>query len=118
MKSSPFAAATLLLSACASLYGTPEQRHAANTAAASYMLCEKLATEGAPDAVRLEWAQELDKRGEDCTRYTPMLEARLRQMQFMGAAGLLMLQQAQPQPQPPPRSSFTCNRTGNFMRCN
>lgn len=59
---------------CVAMYGSPEERIAANRAAPDYMLCERLALAHlAPVEVRGEWALELQRRNVDCRQHAQML---------------------------------------------
>lgn len=65
---------------CAELYeatfGTPADRAAANASASDLTLCRNLRNyPNFPQDVRQEWAQELARRGQNCTPYIDILSA-------------------------------------------
>ncbi len=111
----------LFLQGCAS-YGTPEERMAKNKNLPDYTLCEKLffATM-APEAIRAEWATELQNRDKDCNAYAATFAARSMQ-NSANTATLLnystqMLRAPQPMyaPQMPMRTN--CRQIGGSYNC-
>lgn len=87
--------APAVLSGCASMFGTPEERRAANAALSDYALCEKLAIAVlSPEEIRNEWAIELERRGSDCNKYASTLNNAVLQNQRMLGTGLMLMQQA------------------------
>lgn len=85
---------SLTLTACASMYGTPDERRKANAQLPDYSLCEKLAVATlAPTEIRTEWAMELQQRGADCSQYSDMLNNAIQQNQRMMNMGSQMMQQ-------------------------
>ncbi len=74
------AAAALLAGGCAELYeatfGTPVERAAVNASASDLTLCRNLRNHpNFPLEVRQEWAQELARRGQNCTPFIGILSA-------------------------------------------
>jgi hypothetical protein len=95
-------------SACASIYGTPEERRQANAELPDYSLCEKLAVATlAPAEIRSEWAMELQQRGADCGQYSGMLYNAVQQNQRMMNMGFQMMQQPSYVPSDP-SGGITC----------
>jgi len=85
----------LFISACAAMYGSPEERRRANAARSDYSLCENLAlVTMAPPVIRSEWAIELQRRGVDCNQYAAVLNSVAQQRQNSLNAGLQMMQQS------------------------
>lgn len=70
----------------------------------TYMLCSNLvnATMASPE-LREAWAQELQRRGENCGQHMAVIEAEQRGRAQNNAAALQMLQQSRGQPMAPPQ---------------
>lgn len=111
----------LFLQGCAS-YGTPEERMAKNKNLPDYTLCEKLffATM-APEAIRAEWATELQNRGKDCNAYAATFAAQNMQ-NSANTATLLnystqMLRTPQPMYAPQMPMHTNCRQIGGSYNC-
>jgi hypothetical protein len=82
------------LSGCSSMYGTPYERAAQNSRSSSYSLCSRFAQgQMAPDVVREEWAQELQRRSENCSQYSGAIANSIQQGNQQMQTGLQLLSQ-------------------------
>lgn len=112
----------VFLQGCASLYGTPEERIALNKTLPDYILCEKLAFATlAPEAIRIEWAMELQNRGKDCNAYAAAFAAQ-RMQESANSATLLnystqMLRAPQPMYAPQMPMHTNCRQIGGSFNC-
>lgn len=96
----------LTITACTSMYGTPEQRQQHIVASSDYILCENLALATlAPAEIRNEWAKELQRRGTDCDKYANTIHTVAQQRQRA------LDSTTQPPQQPKPITPTTTEKT-------
>jgi hypothetical protein len=116
-----FTCSILVITGCAS-YGTPESRKMINKNAASYALCERVAVDtSAPYEVRTEWINELQGRGEDCSRFAAAINSAIAieyQRQNMRLQLFNLSRQFLTPPAAPTYpSNMTCYQQGIYTNC-